>query len=93
MTLDDVCRVLARYGYSFDGGSEAARTEIAQEWRDHGFSAAEVDEWCEYGCWDPETAAELRDDGYPPMVAQSRKRIARLRAGQSRGSLAANQHH
>jgi len=64
--LDDMIRALASHGAMFDGGSEASRRDIAEDWADHDFTAAQADRWMDAGYWDAATAAEARDMGYTP---------------------------
>lgn len=48
------------------GGSRV--DDIAEDWSDHGFTSAQVQKWCDAGCWEPSSAAELRDAGFSPGV-------------------------
>jgi hypothetical protein len=52
--------VLQSHGERFAGNNPA---DEAQDWLDHGFSAAQAEGWCEAGFWDAATAAAMRDAG------------------------------
>jgi hypothetical protein len=65
---EEMIRVLASHGATFDGGSLARREEIAQDWADYDFSAAQADAWMDAGYWDASTAAEAREAGYTPAT-------------------------
>ena len=71
-----IADVLDPYGEKMAGGDVEA---TAHEWRGHEFTADEVDEWCEIGCWDPATADEFRDAGLTP--AQVKEAAAKLVEG------------
>jgi hypothetical protein len=60
--------VLRSAGAIFDGGTDASRKEIAEDWDDHDFIVEEVSKWIEASCWDAGSAAELRDAGFRPGV-------------------------
>lgn len=61
--ISDIAEILTGHGDRFSGNDAE---EVAQEWADYDFSASTVDDWCEIGCWNPATAAELRDAGLTP---------------------------
>jgi hypothetical protein len=69
-------QVLATAGAMFDGGSDVSRREIAQEWAGPDFNAAAVAAWVEAGCWDADTASELRAEGFTPSRDQLQYRDA-----------------
>ncbi len=54
----EMADMLERHGDRFTG-SDA--DDMAQEWMDQGFNAADAGEWCEIGVWEPATAAAFRD--------------------------------
>ena len=67
--LTDLIATLAAHGAMFDGGSDASRADIAADWDDHDFHAAQAARWMDAGYWDAGTAAEARDAGYTPRTA------------------------
>lgn len=64
--LIEMATMLERHGERFTGTNT---DDVAQEWLDHDFDAVRANEWCEIGCWDAATAAELRDAGLTPDQA------------------------
>ena len=74
--IQEIIDVLSSPNYcgTYDGGSEGARGDIAEDWHDCGFSAEEVDRWCEAGCWDASTAVELQMEGFDPRADTLRYR-------------------
>jgi hypothetical protein len=67
--------VLDPYGDRMAGGDVEA---TAHEWRDHSFTADEVDEWCEIGCWNPATAAVWRESGLTPEIVATAAEVLLL---------------
>ena len=63
----DMAEMLDRHGSTFAGN---CADDTAQDWIDNGFERDSADDWCEIGCWDAATAAELRDSGLTPTQAQ-----------------------
>lgn len=57
--------ILATYGAMFDGGSDSSRAEIASDWAET-FTADEMAEWLDAGCWDAASARELDLAGFRP---------------------------
>lgn len=57
---------LERHGDRFTGN---CTEDAAGDWIGNSFGAAAADDWCEIGCWDASTAAELRDAGLTPWQA------------------------
>lgn len=67
--ITDIARVLITHGPVFSGGDQATAERIAAEWLDHGFDAAETDEWCSAGCWDASVADDFLDAHMTPRIA------------------------
>lgn len=64
--LEAMVAMLRRHGDRFTGNNVE---DEAQGWLDHDFDADDASGWCEIGCWDAATAAELRDGGLSPQAA------------------------
>lgn len=61
--LNSVANILKLHGDRFAGDNAV---DAADEWIDNGFSVIQVEDWCEVGVWDVETAATFRDAGLTP---------------------------
>ena len=59
--------VLAPHGDRYTGSDAAT---IAALWQEHDMPPDQVDDWCQIGCWDPDTAAEWRDAGLTPAEVE-----------------------
>lgn len=68
-TIAEIARVLITHGPVFSGGDQQTAKGIAFDWFDHGFDAAETDEWCSAGCWDASIAAEFHAAYMTPRIA------------------------
>ena len=61
--IDDIARVLIDHGHTQD------TDDLAAEWAGYGFDANDVESWCEVGCWEPFVAADFREAGMTPQMA------------------------
>lgn len=50
-------------GHMISGGNPSRYAIIAEEWVDAGFSADSAEKWWGAGCFDADSAADLRDAG------------------------------
>jgi hypothetical protein len=67
--MDDMEVVIRSHG-DFAYGSEKVE-DVAQEWKDYGFSADEADAWLRAGCFRASDARDLADiDIEPDQVSQ-----------------------
>lgn len=53
------------------GGENSA--DVAQEWLDWGFEAETVEDWWDAGCFDPQRASELQDNGLTPEAISTQR--------------------
>lgn len=66
--------MLLRHGDRFAG---SCVEDVARDWLDSGFDADGADAWCEIGCWDAATAAQMRDaDLTPDQMRAAAEEIA-----------------
>jgi len=58
--------VIERHGHFAHGGNP---DDTAETWAEVGFDGAEVDEWLNARCFDPNAARDLADAGVTPAMA------------------------